>query len=251
MGRRRDRPRSRRSGTASRRPMLPCSPGSRAAAAARRRRAAELPPADAGPAAGRGRPRGARPARLSRRMEMGRHPRPARRARRREAALFALRRRYRPRPFPTSWRECRTVSRSTASCWCCATARSRRSTICSSGSTARPPTRQMLRDYPGCGPALRPAARGRRGSARRCRSIERRQRLDDLVSATRRAPRLDLSPLVPFDSWDELRGAARRRPRARHRGADAEARATRPMSPAGRRGRGSSGSAARSPSTPC
>ncbi len=54
------------------------------------RRIGEFLPADAGPAARRSRSRPTRPARLSRRMEMGRHPGPARRARRRQAALFAL-----------------------------------------------------------------------------------------------------------------------------------------------------------------
>src|SRR5438270_270856 len=67
----------------------------RARRGARHRRIADLLPADAGAAARRGRSRSARSERLPRRMEMGRHPGAAGRARRPEAALFALRRRYR------------------------------------------------------------------------------------------------------------------------------------------------------------
>ena len=65
-------------------------------------------------------------------------------------------------------------------------------------------------------------------------------------SRARRAPRIDLSPLQPFASWDELRAPARRAARA-IRGAEGLMlkRWDRSMRPAGRRARGSSGSAIR------
>ena len=86
---------------------------------------------------------------------------------------------------------------------------------------------------------------------------ERRARLEALV-ARLDDPRIDLSPLVPFATWDELaaaradpgRGRRRRRcRRGRRRHAQAPRRALRAR--AGRRACGGNGSAIRSSSTPC
>ena len=84
-------------------------------------------------------------------------------------------------------------------------------------------TPKMMQQYPGRRPALRPAVRGRRGCARRCRSM----------SAARawkpgtRAPQPAAHGPVAADPFASLRGtdgAARRRARRLDRGADAEAR---------------------------
>ena len=55
----------------------------------------------------------------------------------------------------------------------------------------------------------------------RCRSRERRARLEAFV-ARLDDPRIDLSPLVPFATWDELI-AARADPASAGAGDDAEA----------------------------
>ena len=113
------------------------------------------------------------------------------------------------------------MSRSTANSWLCGTARWHHSTICSSGSTARPRPRNCCAIFRRqCG-STTCCARGRKICAASA-FIERRLRLEAWYA---RAPRtaLDLSPMVPFTSWGELgelRDGARR---ARHRGADAEA----------------------------
>ncbi len=71
------------------------------------------------------------------------------------------------------------------------------------------------------------------------------------------SPRIDLSPLVPFDSWDAL-AASRLDPASAEAGEDAEAieglmikRRTPPTCPGGRKGSGTSGSATRWRSIAC
>ena len=69
--------------------------------------------------------------------------------------------------------------------------------------------------------------------------------------ATLDPTRFDLSPLVAFADWAGARRDAQEPAASGHRGRDAEAAAIRPISPAGRRARGSSGSAIRTRSTRC
>ena len=69
---------------------------------------------------------------------------------------------------------------------------------------------------------LRPAAARRRGTCARCPSPSAAPRLEAFVPALDPA-RIDLSPLLPFASWDDLARPARRPARADHRGPDAEA----------------------------
>ena len=137
------------------------------------------------------------------------------------AALFAHRRGRLPRlPGPRRGPRLRgRARRRTADR--CARAGCRASTCCSSASTARASRRSSLADYPGASARLRPSRRGRGGSARRCRSPSAARaskrfvaRLDD--------PRIDLSPLIPFATWDEL-AAARADPASVGAGEDAEA----------------------------
>ena len=101
-------------------------------------RSGAVPAGDAG-ACDRGRRlRRARPGRLHRRMEMGRHPRAG--GERRATSMATSWRgcirapaRTSPRAFPICCRRCGCPARSTASCWCCATGGCSRSTCCSSG----------------------------------------------------------------------------------------------------------------------
>ena len=151
------------------------------------------------------------PARLSGRMEMGRHPRAGRRrhARGRDArraALFAHRRGHLARAFPTWSRRCgfdgahrrRAAGRARAAA--CSP-----STCCSSGSTARPSRRSCWPSFPRiCAPTICWSR-----AARICasaRSPQRRARLEAFV-ARLDDPRIDLSPLVPFATWEELAAA--------------------------------------------
>ncbi len=105
-------------------------------------RSRAVPPGDAG-ACDRGcRFCQSRRRRFHRGMEMGRHSR-AGGQRPRRARPHAWRGSIRaaartsPRAFPICCRRCICPARSTANCWCCATAGCRVSTCCSSASTAK------------------------------------------------------------------------------------------------------------------
>ena len=108
---------------------------------------------------------GARPARLPRRMEMGRHPRPARRPRRRKAALFALGRRYR-----RGLSRCPGGDRRRGDARRRAAGHARRRGRAVQRSAAAPQPQDADREdaarLSGGGAALRHLARGPRGSAR-------------------------------------------------------------------------------------
>ena len=84
---------------------------------------------------------------------------------------------------------------------------------------------------------------------------ERRARLEAFVTRLHE-PRIDLSPLVPFRTWDELTAAradpaAGAAPMPTRSRASCSSAATRPMCRAGRRVRGGNGSAIRSWSMRC
>ena len=85
---------------------------------------------------------------------------------------------------------------------------------------------------------------------------ERRARLERFI-ARLGDPRVDLSPLVPFASWEDLAAARPIRappapaPMPTRSKASCSNAATRPTCRAGRRASGGNGSAILSPSTPC
>ena len=133
---------------------------------------------------------------------------------------------------------------STASCWCAATAWWRRSTTCSSGSTARPSRAKMLRDYPACVRLYDMLFEGRRICAR-CRLTDAAPAARGLVSRRTAAPADRPVAAAAFDDWDELAELRDGAARATASRADAEARRQRLCRRAGRKGRGSSGSATR------
>ena len=115
----------------------------------------------------------------------------------------------------------RSTRCSTASCWSCATASWRRSTTCSSASTARPSPTKMLRDYPAFVRLYDMLIDGDE-DVRPLPFAERRARLE--AWHARHHPRLtDVSALVPFDRLRAPRRIVERHARGRHRGPDAEA----------------------------
>ena len=213
-------------------------------AAARNRRPAEFLPADAGAAARRRRPLQPRPAPIT--SPNGNGTASACSSSRAAARSGSIRAPATTSagPSPTSSRRCRTEVTLDGELLVMRDGEVAPFNDLQQRLNRKSPSEKMLHDYPGGGAALRHAARGRRGSARPafCRAARGGSKPG---TPERRGRALDLSPLVPFASWDELQRIARRRPRPRHRGDDAEARAIRSMSPAGRRARGSSGSAAR------
>ena len=85
--------------------------------AAGQRGAGAVPPGDAGAGARRGGLREARPGRLRRRMEMGRHPRPGGAARAACGGSIRAPATTSPAPSPTSSTRSISRARSTASCW--------------------------------------------------------------------------------------------------------------------------------------
>ena len=95
-----------------------------------------------------------------------------------------------------------------------------RSTCCSSGSTARPSTPKLLAEFPAHLRAYDLLVEGGE-DLRELPFAERRARLEALIARLDH-PRIDISPLVPFATWDELT-AARADPASAGAGADAEA----------------------------
>ena len=115
-------------------------------------------------------------------------------------------------------------------------------------------TPKLIAEFPGASARLRHPAEGDE-DLRALPFAERRQRLEALVAALD-DPRIDLSPMVPFSTWDEL-AAARADPASVGAGPDADAiegcmikRATAPICPVAPRATGTSGSAIPTWSTP-
>ena len=111
--------------------------------------------------------------------------------------------------FPISSTSLRSARRaSTASCWSCATAASRRFGDLQQRLNRKTVSPKLMQGIP------RPSApticsATATNDLRELPFAERRARLEAFV-AQLDDPRIDLSPLVAFDSWDELDGRARR-----------------------------------------
>ena len=137
------------------------------------------------------------------------------------ARLYSrTRRRHHRKAFRIWCRRCICPARSTANCWCCATAACRASTCCSSGSTAKWSRRKLTKDYPIHLRAYDLLGEGDT-DLRTLPFAERRARLEAFVRKLDDS-RIDLSPMIAFDSWDALT-AARKDPASAGAGADAEA----------------------------
>ena len=197
-----------------------------ARAAARSGAGAGVPSADAGASAGGGRHRRTAAGGLARRVEMGRHPRAARRDRRRQTALFAWRRGH-LRRVPGNHRgdgfPCRAGWRTAGG------ARWAGGAVRRSAAAAEPQGGQRAHDggLPRRHPALRHAVRGGRGrapAAVRCAAGA----AGGLVCADASGAdgSVGADPVLLARRTD---GAARRRARRIDRRADAEARRCAPM----------------------
>ena len=162
-----------------------------------------LPPGHALPRPRRGRPRPPRPRRLRRRMEMGRHPRPGRRRRPRPPPLLPHRRRHRRRlPRPPRRPRLRRRPRRRAA----RPPRRRRasppSPTCSSASTARPSPPPSSAATPR---TSAPTTSSSSAPATSARSPSPNAAPPSKPSSRRLDPtRVDLSPLLPFATWDDL-----------------------------------------------
>ena len=181
---------------------------------------------------------------ISRRVEMGRHPRPGGGGERPCIACIRAPATTFPRPFPICSRRWISTARSMANCWSAS-----RDGGLSLGTFLRPAAAAQPQDRAAetacrntrrsCAPTI--CCGRRRRTCARC-PCERAAHGWNASSARLPGTRFDLSPLVPFATWRDRR-KARRSAGSGHRGRDAEAPRLRPMWPAARRGRGSSGSA--------
>ena len=201
---------------------------------------------------GRGRrSRKARPGRLCRRMEMGRHPRPGCRARAACAGSIRAPATTSPAPFPTSSRRMDFDAaldgellvgdrRDGTGTFSDLQQRLNRKTV----------SPKMREHIPAFMRGYDLLQHRRRGPARPALRASAAQRLEAFVG-TLDPTRFDLSPLVAFADWEELDALRADAAASGHRRRDAEAAGTRPISPAGRRAPGSSGSATRTWSTRC
>ena len=152
------------------------------------------------------------PADFARRVEMGRHPRAARRAGGGSGSIFSRRRRHLRRlsRHPRRDRLRRRARRRAAG-------RARRSAVAPFADLQQRPQpqdrrrRKLLTDYPAACPPLRHAVRRARTCAR-CPSTSAAPGWRPGSPASR-ASACDLSPLIPFAGLGRTRRAARRRPR--------------------------------------
>ena len=196
------------------------------------------------------------PARLHRRMEMGRHPRAGGRrhdARRqaRRAALFAHRRGHLGAAFPIWPTRCDFDGAIDGELLILREGRVQSFNVLQQRLNRKTVTPKLLAEFPA---HLRAYDLLRRdGEDLRDAALRRAPRAARSASSRGSThPRIDLSPLVPFATWDELdrraRRSGRRRRRRRCRGGRRRAcssAATRPICRAGRRACGGSGSAIR------
>ena len=182
--------------------MPSCSPGWKARRRKpEKRRAALFRPVMLSNPVERRRPREARPGRLCRRMEMGRHPRAGGRARAACAGSIRAPATTSPAPFPTSSRRWISTARSTANCWS-AGRPSATGTFSDLQQRLNRKTRvaEDARAISGLHALLRPAAGRRRGPARP--ALHRAARAASKRSSRTLDPtRFDLSPLVAFADW--------------------------------------------------
>ena len=126
-----------------------------------------------------------------------------------------------PKAFPICCRRCICPAPSTANCWCCATAACRRFNVLQQRLNRKVVSPKLIEGLSDPSARLRPARRGRRRSARRCRSPNAARGWKP-SSQSSTIPRIDLSPMIAFDSWDALT-AARADPASAGAGEDAEA----------------------------
>ena len=174
---------------------------------ARPGRSTRLPPPDARPAARSRRHRRARPGPVPRRMEMGRHPRPTRQHRPRQAHLLPRRRRHQ-RDLPRDRRRHADFRRRRG--------RSRRRTprhprrrdrlrspTSSSASTAKPPAPRCRRTSPSASASTTSCSTAPTTSAP-SRSTSAANASNPGSPPQAPEPRMTLSTLIPFASMDEL-----------------------------------------------
>ena len=205
--------------------------------------------------------RRARSARLHRGMEMGRHPRAGgrrreRRRQARDAALFAHRRGHFQELSRSASRRCAFHGAIDGELLIVRDGRVQSFNVLQQRLNRKAVTPKLLAEFPAHLRAYDLLVDGDE-DLRELPFAERRARLEAFI-AQLDDPRIDLSPLVPFDTWDELDRRARRsgvgrRRRGcrsgRRRHAQAPRRAL--SCPAGRKACGGSGSAIRSSSTRC